>query len=148
MASAETADESQINSKLSEIFDEGFHLYNSFDSCNDPVNSTEFQVNLSSKLLSTHFVFSNNFTLWFHIEFPKFHKVNIKRCMKIFENSTKLVSLADMFSSNESYDEIPTNNLKYLLLPYFLGNLSLKLCGGDRTEIVEVAKIYYRYYWC
>lgn len=64
--------------------------------------------------------------------------------MKLLEDSTKLVSLADMFSKNELYDEIPTNNLKYLLLPYFLGNLSLKLCLSDRMEVVEVAEIYYK----
>lgn len=65
--------------------------------------------------------------------------------MKLLEDSTKLVSLADMFSSNELYDEIPTNNLKYLLLPFFLGNLTLKLCSSnERIEVVEVAETYYR----
>lgn len=42
---SEIDNDSEINRKLSEIFDEGYYLFNSFDSCNDPVNSTEFQVN-------------------------------------------------------------------------------------------------------
>lgn len=50
MASEIVDDDSQINRKLSEIFDEGYHLYNSFDTCNDPVNSPEFQVNCNENV--------------------------------------------------------------------------------------------------
>lgn len=68
---------------------------------------------------------------------------NIKKCMRLFEDATRLVSLSDLFSINESYDEVNTNNLKYLLLPFFLGQLSQKLCGGDRNNIVEVSEVYF-----
>lgn len=64
--------------------------------------------------------------------------------MKLFEDSTRLVSAIGMFSSNEKYTEIPTNHLKYLLLPYFLAQLTQKLCSGDRGEIVSTSEIYYK----
>uniref|UniRef100_A0A1L8DV79 Putative tap42-like family n=1 Tax=Nyssomyia neivai TaxID=330878 RepID=A0A1L8DV79_9DIPT len=73
---------------------------------------------------------------------PEF-QAEIRRCMKLFEDSTRLVSAIGMFSSNERYEEIPTNHLKYLLLPYFLAQLTQKLCGGDRGEIVNAAEVYY-----
>lgn len=52
-----------------------------------------------------------------------------------------------MFSSNESYDEIPPNDIKFLLLPYFLAQLTLKLTttnGPARKNAVEVAEVYYK----
>lgn len=64
--------------------------------------------------------------------------------MRLFEDATRLVSLIGLFSTNETYDEIPTNDLKYLLLPYFLGQLSLKLCTGERKDIIQVAEVYYK----
>jgi immunoglobulin-binding protein 1 len=61
----------------------------------------------------------------------------------MFEDSTRLVSMSGMFSKNESYEEIATSDLKFLLLPFFLAQASLKLCSADRKNIVDVAKIYY-----
>lgn len=61
----------------------------------------------------------------------------------MFEDSTRLVSMSGMFSKNESYEEISTNNLKFLLLPFFLAQTTLKLCSPDRKNIVDVAKVYY-----
>lgn len=64
--------------------------------------------------------------------------------MHLFEETTKLVSAADIFSSNERYDELPTEHLRYFLLPAFLGELSLKLCNGSRTDIVNMADVYFK----
>lgn len=61
----------------------------------------------------------------------------------MLEDSTRLVSMAGMFSKNETEDEIATNNLKFLLLPFFLAQTTLKLCSRDRKNVVEVAKEYY-----
>ncbi|XP_033220651.1 immunoglobulin-binding protein 1b [Belonocnema kinseyi] len=69
---------------------------------------------------------------------------DVKRAMRMFENSTKLVSLVDMFSENEAFEEVPTENLKYFLLPALLGTLTTKICGAeDRMHIVDVAEIYF-----
>lgn len=65
----------------------------------------------------------------------------------MFEDATKLVSMSGMYSTNESHEEIPTGNLKYLLLPFFLAQTTLKLCSvQDRKNVVDVAKIYYEDY--
>lgn len=40
-----TTDEITVDRKLCDIFEEAFDLYDSFDTCNDPTNSSEFQVN-------------------------------------------------------------------------------------------------------
>lgn len=64
--------------------------------------------------------------------------------MRLFEDCTRLVSICGLFSSNESYKELPTSDLKYLMLPFFLGTLSQKLCGGSRAEIVEVSEVYFK----
>lgn len=64
--------------------------------------------------------------------------------MDILERATKLASIIGMFSTNESIDEIATNDLQFLLLPALLGSLSLKLTSGDRKEIIDVAEIYFK----
>lgn len=48
-----------------------------------------------------------------------------------------------MFSKNESSEEIPTEHLKFLLLPFFLAQSTLKLSSQDRTNVLEVTKIYF-----
>lgn len=69
---------------------------------------------------------------------------DVRRAMNMFEDATRLVSLTDMFSANESFEEVPTDNIKYFLLPALLGSLTLKICGSsDRLHIVDVAEIYF-----
>lgn len=65
----------------------------------------------------------------------------------MFEDATRLVSMSGMFSSNETHEEISTSLLKYLLLPFFLAQTTLKLCNIlDRKNVVDVAKVYYEDY--
>ncbi|XP_024937253.1 immunoglobulin-binding protein 1b isoform X2 [Cephus cinctus] len=69
---------------------------------------------------------------------------DVRRAMNMFEKATRLVSMANMFSENESFDEVATENIKYFLLPALLGSLTLKICGtDDRTHIVDVAEVYF-----
>lgn len=64
--------------------------------------------------------------------------------MRMFEDATKLVSLVDMFSDNETFEEVATENIKYFLLPALLGKLITKICGSDdRMHLVKVAEIYF-----
>jgi len=71
-------------------------------------------------------------------------QINVRKAIHIFENATRLVSLAGVFSSNEAVEEIPTEDLRYLLLPALLGSLCLKLTSGDRKDITDVAETYYK----
>lgn len=62
----------------------------------------------------------------------------------MLEHATKLVSLVDMFSNNESFEEVATENIKYLLLPVLLGMLATKICDtDDRMHLVNVSEIYF-----
>ncbi|KAF5307870.1 hypothetical protein FQR65_LT18306 [Abscondita terminalis] len=71
-------------------------------------------------------------------------QMNVKKAISLFENATRLVSLANLFSTNESIDEVATEDLRYLLLPALLGALCLKITWRDRKDITEVAEIYYK----
>jgi len=67
--------------------------------------------------------------------------------MKILEHTTQLVSAAGMFSDNENIDEVPTADVKYMLLPFMLGSLALKLTNnGNRLDVVKTAEVYFRDY--
>lgn len=68
----------------------------------------------------------------------------MKKCIHLFEDCTRLVSICGLFSSNENYKELPTDDLKYLLLPFFLGQLAQRICGGTRDHIVEAAEVYFK----
>jgi len=71
-------------------------------------------------------------------------QVDIKRAMRMFEDATRLVSIVDMFSSNENFEEVATENIKYFLLPALLGKLTNQLCiTNDRIHLVEVAEVYF-----
>ncbi|XP_017777006.1 PREDICTED: immunoglobulin-binding protein 1b [Nicrophorus vespilloides] len=71
-------------------------------------------------------------------------QINIKKAMHILEDSTRLVSMASIFSSNERIDEVPTEHIQYFLLPALLGTLSLKLTSGDRKDIINTAEVYFK----
>ena len=62
--------------------------------------------------------------------------------MKAMEDCTRMVNELSLFSSNESVEEIATKNLKYLLLPALLADLTLKSQITDRSEVLETAEIY------
>lgn len=54
------------------------------------------------------------------------------------------MSLAGIFSHNEGLEELATEDMQYLLLPFFLGTLSTKLTLNDRKHVINVAEIYFR----
>lgn len=45
----------------------------------------------------------------------------VKKGILILEDATRLVSLLDVFSRNENFSELPTEHLKFFLLPVLLG---------------------------
>lgn len=55
-----------------------------------------------------------------------------------------LVSELGVFSSNETFDEIPTTAVKFLLLPVLLGSLSLKRTDVERLHVLRLADAYFR----
>jgi len=69
------------------------------------------------------------------------HKV--RKGIMILEDATRLVSLLDLFSRNETVSEVPTEHLKYFLLPAILGSLNSKLFDQDRMEMIKIIETYY-----
>jgi len=53
------------------------------------------------------------------------------------------VNVLSLFSRNEELEEISSSNLRYLLLPAFMGELSLLQASDDRHTNVSRAKIYF-----
>ncbi|KAI4380636.1 hypothetical protein MLD38_006804 [Melastoma candidum] len=48
-----------------------------------------------------------------------------------------MISKLGLFSPNESKDEISTVNLKYILVPFYLSELTEKISSGDRIQILQ-----------
>jgi len=55
-----------------------------------------------------------------------------------------MVNKLELFSVNETIDDVTTKNVQYLLLPALLGHFSSKLQNKGRKEIIQIAEIYYK----
>lgn len=73
---------------------------------------------------------------------PAFQE-KVKKGILMLEDATRMVSILDIFSRNEHYSELPTEHLKYFLLPVLLGDLNNRLTESDRAEVVQTCQIYY-----
>ncbi|XP_046386294.1 immunoglobulin-binding protein 1 [Ischnura elegans] len=69
-----------------------------------------------------------------------------KNAIHLFEEATRTVSMLGLFSSNEGVEEIATEDLKFLLLPAFLGALTIRLEQKDRLRHLDAAEIYFKDY--
>ncbi|XP_065919592.1 immunoglobulin-binding protein 1-like [Dysidea avara] len=70
------------------------------------------------------------------------YQERVKKGVGLLEDSTRIVNRLDLFSSNEELDEVATANLKYLLLPALLGDLTLQLMGEERVDVLRRARVY------
>jgi len=61
------------------------------------------------------------------------------------EDATRMVSILDLFSRNENVRDLPTESLKFFLLPVLLGSLNGKLIDETerRLEQITVIETYY-----
>lgn len=57
----------------------------------------------------------------------------LKRC-------EEMVSKLGLFSSNETKDDISTSNLKYLLVLYYLAELTEKVAQDDRIQVIKASQ--------
>lgn len=60
-----------------------------------------------------------------------------------FEQATVIVNQVSMFSPNEQIDEVSTESLPFMLLPYFLGKLTTKVNKPNSTEMLDLGEIYF-----
>ncbi|XP_022088421.1 immunoglobulin-binding protein 1-like [Acanthaster planci] len=73
----------------------------------------------------------------------KSYQDTLQKAIKMLEQATVMVSQLNLFSSNEQLEELPTTDIRYLLLPALLGCLSLKVTEEDRLTVVERSKTYF-----
>lgn len=64
--------------------------------------------------------------------------------MGFFEEATVIVNQVSMFSPNELIDEVSTDSLPFMLLPYFLGKLTTKINNPHSTEALDLGEIYFK----
>lgn len=69
---------------------------------------------------------------------------NIKSCIEKLICCTRMVNMLGLFSSNEEVQEVSTGNLRFFLLPAFLGELTLKITDMDRKTCISNAFIYFK----
>ncbi|KAG8223523.1 hypothetical protein J437_LFUL002573 [Ladona fulva] len=65
--------------------------------------------------------------------------------IKAFVDVTRAVPLLGMLSPNETVEEIATEDLKFLLLPAFLGSLTLRI-EINRGLVLDAVEIYFMDY--
>ncbi|XP_017075534.2 immunoglobulin-binding protein 1 [Drosophila eugracilis] len=68
----------------------------------------------------------------------------VKQAMSLFEQATVIVNQVNMFSSNEMIDEVSTESLPFMLLPYFLGKLTTKINSPNSTQSIDLGEIYFK----
>ncbi|KAG1367664.1 PP2A regulatory subunit TAP46 [Cocos nucifera] len=51
-----------------------------------------------------------------------------------------MVSKLGLFSSNETKDDVSTADLKYLLVPFYLGELTEKVAQDDRIQVIKISQ--------
>lgn len=67
----------------------------------------------------------------------------VKRGIEQLEKTTQMINTLQLFSTNESLDEVTSTNIKYLLTPALLAFLSEKCTRQDRIRCIESAEVYY-----
>lgn len=65
---------------------------------------------------------------------------DVKKGCQILQKCQEIIDKLGLFSRNEDKDDISTGDLKYLLVPYYLGDLTEKLETEDRMQLVKVSK--------
>ncbi|XP_021294173.1 PP2A regulatory subunit TAP46 [Herrania umbratica] len=64
----------------------------------------------------------------------------VKKGSEVLGKCEDMISKLGLFSSNETKDDISTTNLKYLLVPFYLAELTEKLVQGDRIQILKTSQ--------
>ncbi|KAK9665240.1 hypothetical protein RND81_14G099600 [Saponaria officinalis] len=65
---------------------------------------------------------------------------SIRKGCEILQQCEEMIGKLGLFSSNETKDDISTANLKYLLVPYYLGELTEKIQQEDRLPVLKASQ--------
>ncbi|XP_014772366.1 immunoglobulin-binding protein 1 [Octopus bimaculoides] len=72
------------------------------------------------------------------------YQQKVAQCIPEAEKAVHKVNLLHLFSDNEDIDEVTTSSLKFILLPALLGYFTMKQVEGERSEIVQKGKAYFK----
>ncbi|CAN8252732.1 unnamed protein product [Cochlearia groenlandica] len=74
----------------------------------------------------------------------------VKKGCEMLDKCEDMIGKLGLFSSNETKEDISTNNLKYLLVPYYLAELTERILQDDRIPVVKasLAKLKEFYSFC
>ncbi|PHJ15538.1 tap42 family protein [Cystoisospora suis] len=74
------------------------------------------------------------------------HQDTLLKLSVCFKACAQAVEKQSLISSNDDWDEVSTRNLKYLLLPYLLGRVSLEFSSSSERRLVALkeAQIFFR----
>jgi hypothetical protein len=64
----------------------------------------------------------------------------IRKGVNLLRRCDEMVSKLGLFSSNESKEDVSTTNLKYLLVPYYLGEMNEQIAQEDRIPILNASQ--------
>ncbi|CAO2145529.1 unnamed protein product [Urochloa humidicola] len=64
----------------------------------------------------------------------------IRTGVELLRRCDEMVSKLGLFSPNETKEDVSTANLKYLLVPYYLGEMTEKIAQEDRIPILKASQ--------
>jgi len=69
-----------------------------------------------------------------------------RHALQLFDDVADLISQQQLFSTNEELDDIRTDLLRYLLVPYYQAELHLKVVDNERLDHLNSAKLYFAHF--
>ncbi|KAH6822177.1 2A phosphatase associated protein of 46 kD [Perilla frutescens var. hirtella] len=64
----------------------------------------------------------------------------VKKGCELLRKCEEMLGKLGLFSANETKEDISTTNLKYLLVPYYLGELTEKIAEEDRILVLKTSQ--------
>ncbi|KAL6977867.1 PP2A regulatory subunit tap46 [Sarracenia purpurea var. burkii] len=64
----------------------------------------------------------------------------VRKGCEALQKCEEMVGKLGLFSANETKEDISTTNLKYLLVPYYLTELTEKIAQDDRIQIIKASE--------
>ncbi|XP_056159610.1 PP2A regulatory subunit TAP46 isoform X2 [Syzygium oleosum] len=64
----------------------------------------------------------------------------VKRGIEALRKCEDMISKLGLFSANETKDDISTSNLKYILVPFYLAELTERVAADDRVPIIKASQ--------
>ncbi|KAL5225350.1 hypothetical protein ABZP36_011989 [Zizania latifolia] len=68
------------------------------------------------------------------------YQEGIRKGVYLLRRCDEMVSKLGLFSANETKDDVSTANLKYLLVPYYLGEMTERVAQEDRIPILKASQ--------